>query len=185
MALIEKYDRLVYELQERQAQIAHVSKAVYHEHQRLIDAAGVAVVEFEHRHGITEARHLVEHEKGFRGHLEQFEGMVATYSVPVDWPGEIAAGNVAADEVETKMAERALVLSEAKKSVATLERMTTDADQRRKKLSREALEIAERRDPLSGYERQIFEEIFTNARAERASKTSLQEILKPLEPATV
>jgi hypothetical protein len=180
MALIEKYDRLVYELQERQAQIAHVSKAFYHEHQRLIDAAGVAVIVFEDRHGITEARHLVEHEKGFRGHLEQFEGMVATYSVPVDWPGEIAAVNIAAEDVESKMAERALVLAEAKKSVVTLKRMTADADQRRKKLSREALEIAERRDPLSGYERESFTQIFNYTKAERATNSALSGILQPV-----
>jgi hypothetical protein len=180
MNLTEKYDQLVYELQERQGQIAHVTRGSYQEAQDVINRAGVAIVEFEQRHGIVEARHLIEHEKGFAGQLEQFTAMIDKYSAPVDWTGEVTAGNIAVEDLEQRMAERVLVLAETKKSVATLKRMTADAEQRRKKLSREALEIAERRDPLSQYEREIFTQIFNNTKAERATNAALSEILQPV-----
>jgi len=52
-------------------------------------------------------------------------------------------------------------------------------------LNPEALEIAGRRDSLSGYERSVWTQIFNNTRAERAGNSHLQETLKPLELATV
>jgi len=170
MGLQSKYDQLIDEQQSHQAGIAHQSRAVYHEYQREIDARGVKVITFEVEHGIDKARHLIEHEKGFAGQLEQFEGMVTRYSEPVDWSAEVAARNIAPDDLETRIAERSHILSEAKRSVATLKRMTADADQRRGKIGREALEIARLQDPLNRNDRETFTQIFTNTRAARATQ---------------
>ena len=178
-SLIEQYDQFVVELQQLQAQIAHVGRANYHSHEAKIQDAGAKLVAFEVEHGIDAARLLREHEKGFAGHLSQFQAMTERYSQPVNWPAEVASGNVAKADVESKMTERAEVLAEAKKSVATLTRMHADADRRRKKLSPEALAIAARPDPIDAYSRLLFTEFFANSRAERASNSILEKILEP------
>ena len=178
-SLSQEYDQLLDTLEESKAAVAHVSRAKLFEHQRVIDAAGVAVIAFEVEHGIDEARLLREHEKGFAGHLEQFEGMATLYAEPVDWAGQVAAGSISSGEVEEKMAERALVLSEAKKSVVTLKRLHADADKRRQKFSKEVLSLASRRDALTSYERQIFTEQFLGDRPNRITREVLDTVSKP------
>ena len=179
MKISQQYDKLIETLEETKARI--VLSKVYHEHQTLIDAAGVTVIAFEHQHKIDEARHLVEHERFVLPQLEQFTAMLARYSAPL----EFEPGSVTADELEQQTAERAAVVFEVKKSVKTLSRMRDAIVARRKKLNPEALEIAGRRDSLSGYERSVWTQIFNNTRAERAGNSHLQETLKPLELATV
>jgi len=165
-SLSQQYDQLIDELQSHQAQIAHVSRAIYHEHQRIIDQAGAKVIAFEVEHGIDQARHLLEHERLVLPQLRQFTEMLATYREPL----QIDMTTVTPEEIERQTSERSEIVFQAKRSVETLTRMKTDCDARRKKLSKEALEIAGHRDPLNGYERQIFTELFNLTKGERATR---------------
>jgi hypothetical protein len=175
MKITERYAQLIDELQSLQAAIAHVARADYSAHQRQIDGAGAKVIAFEVEHGVDQARRLIEHEKGFAGQLEQFEDMVRRYNVPIDWAAEVTAGSVAQEDLEDRMGARALVLAEARKGLATVTRMRADADVRRKKLSPEVLVIAGQRDPLNGYERSIFTELYLADRPARVTREVITE----------
>lgn len=181
MTLTEKYDQLLFQLQQIQAQTAHVSKAVGHLHQRLIDEAGVRVIEFEERHGIIEARHLLEHERFVLPQLSQNEAMLERYNAE---PLKIDLATATGDEIELETAGRSLLLSEIKRAITTLSRMRDDIIVRRKKLGKEVLEIAGWKVPITEYERSVWTQIYNNTRAERASNSVFDKILKPLELAT-
>ena len=150
MTLTEKHAALIVELGELkinfQALAARLGSNTAA--QVSVDAVGVKLIALEHSSGIAEARHLLAHAT-VADDLPMFQEMVDKYSVPVDWTKEIQAGNVAAEDVETRIAERAHILSEAKKSVATLTRLRNEASQRRKKFPAEVLAIAARPDPIS------------------------------------
>ena len=185
MTLTEKHDALVVELGELkinfQALAARLGGST--EAQRAVDAVGVKLIALEHSSGIADARHLVAHAT-VADDLPMFQEMVEKYSAPVDWTKEIQVGNVAAEDVEARIAERAHILSEAKKSVTTLTRLRNEASQRRKKFPAEVLSIASDPDPLTGLERANFERLYIDTRAERATNSVFDKILKPLELAT-
>ncbi len=185
MTLIEKHTALVVELGELkinfQALAARMGGGT--EAQRTIDAVGVKLIALEHSSGIADARHLLAHETVVDD-LPIFQRMVEKYSAAVDWAKEIQAGNVASEDVETRIAERAHILSEAKKSVATLTRIRDDASQQRKKFTADVLAIASEPDPLTTYERENFERLAIDHRGAQATTSFLGKILKP-ELATV
>ena len=123
--------------------------------QREVDAAGVKLIALEHSSGIADARHLLAHETVVDD-LETFEAAVERHG---------------------------RLLEEAKRSVETLTRIRRESAQRRKKIPAEVLAIASEPDPLSPYERENFERHYLNTRAERASNSVFEKILKPLEAA--
>ena len=173
MKLAEKYDQLIADFEAEKARIAHTSRAYYHEQQAAINRAGTAILTFEHKHGVIEGRHLVEHEKLVLPQLKQFEAMLEHYNAE---PLPVDSSTATGDEIERATSERSALVLEVKKSIKTLSRMRDDIVTRRKAIGAEALELASRRDPLSGYERTVFTDIFN---ADRATREALGMITKP------
>ena len=167
MTITEKYESLLAELRHLQAQVAHTDRADYSSHQRLIDAAGVRVIEFEHLHLIDEARRIDDHARLVLPQLRQFEAMLEHYKAE---PLPIDPTTATAEEIEAATESRSLLVIEVRKSVATLSRMRDDIVKRLKSIKLEARAIAEKRDELSAYERTVFEELYLIDRPNRATR---------------
>jgi len=180
MNLLQKHAALVAELNDAKVGFQGLAARLggSTEAQKLVDNIGVRLIELERTTGVADARHLLAHST-VSDDLPIFEGIVAKYSAPVDWANEIQAGNVAAENLEAKIAGRTQILEEARRSIATLTRLRTEAGQRRKKFSSEVLAIAGAPDPISNFERENWERLYIDVRAERASNSIFDKILQP------
>jgi len=176
MTLTQKHAALVAELNDAKVGFQGLAARLggSTEAQKFVDNIGVRLIELERTTGVADARHLLAHST-VSDDLPIFEGIIAKYSAPVDWAKE----NVAAEDMEAKIASRAQILEEAHRSIATLTRLRTEAGQRRKKFSSEVLAIASEPDPISNFERENWERLYIDVRAERASNSIFDKILQP------
>jgi hypothetical protein len=190
MALFNsKFDDLVYQYQRLIAGIAHVNRGDYHAHDAKIADAGAAIIAYERENKIREAREDLAVERTIAEQVASLEKVLHRYSglseAEENLVSEIVAGNVHADEIESRTSRIEnfdKILKVTKEGLRRLKEWSDKIAARKAKLSKTAIADALKPDPFGKDERASLEAIFESDRANRWTREQFAKITKP-EPA--
>jgi hypothetical protein len=181
------YDQLIEKFEDAKAVFAHIDRSKYQEQQRAIDAAGVAIIDFERKTKIDLGRELVQREGELHDRIKTFRELVTQFTA-LNQDAEALITDLADGRVPADQAEARAMSVEYKKSTLELLKATVEKTEgylannlkEQASLTKTALADSKKRDPLSRDERLCFGSFYDQARASRATNEVIEEALAPL-----
>ena len=181
------YDSLIEDFESAKAAFAHLNRSDYQAQQKLIDAAGVAIIDFERKTKIDLGRELIQREGELQDRIKTFRELVTQFTA-LNQDAEALITDLADGRVPADQAEARAMSVEYKKSTLELLKATVEKTEgylannlkEQASLTKTALADSKKRDPLSRDERRTFSSFYDSERASRATSEAVEEAFAPL-----
>ncbi len=190
MSIFERktgYDDKIEFFEAAKAAVAHTNRADYSEAQKRIDRAGIEIIRFERKTGISEARRALADERILTARIAEFQGLVAHYAglnaASEELVDGLATGRIAPDQIELhadNLEDFGKVLVIAKATLARLLKSLDEVAVRKARLSKSALLDAAHPDPLSESERSMLTAFYHQEISAKPTPEVTEESLAPL-----